>query len=120
MGRRAKQQTPKPPQIYAGRQPNRPHHIEAWAEHRGFMNQAALVKATGADKATVSRWYDGASPAREWQQKLCGLFGYPGEPEILFRHPDDDWMARFLKGRTAEERERARLLLETAFPPKRA
>jgi hypothetical protein len=40
--------------------------------------------------------------------------------ESLFRHPNDDWLARFLKGRDRQEVERIKATLETAFPRKLA
>lgn len=69
-----------------------------------------------ADKSVVSRWYGGTTPGEEWQKRLAALFDC--EPESLFRHPDDDWLARFLKGRDREEIERIKKTLESAFPRK--
>jgi transcriptional regulator with XRE-family HTH domain len=99
--------------IHASKQPRRPHHIEAWAEKR-HLTQADLVRELGADKSQVSRWYAGASPGEEWQQKLADFFGC--DAEGIFRHPDDDWFARFFKGRNQDEIERIKKTLETAFP----
>jgi hypothetical protein len=42
------------------------------------------------------------------------------EPAALFRHPDDDWLARFFRGKSEEERYRIRQILEAAFPTKKA
>jgi hypothetical protein len=108
----------RPLQIYRGRQPNRPHFIQEWAERRGFKDQAALAKASGADKSVVSRWYSGASPSREWQLKLVELFALD-EPTDIFRHPDDDWLAKFFHDRKPDEIDRIKQTLETAFPQKR-
>lgn len=107
----------KPTQIHRTKQPRRPHFIEEWAEKRGFESQADLVNALGADKSLVSRWYDGASPGEEWQQKLRSLFEIEDERGI-FCHPDDDWLSRFFKGREADEIERIKQTIETAFPRK--
>ena len=82
---------------------------------RGFKNQAELIRELGADKGIVSRWYDGATPGREWQTKLAALLT-DGDEEALFRHPDDDWMARFLRGRKRGEIEKIKQTLEIAFP----
>jgi transcriptional regulator with XRE-family HTH domain len=79
-------------EIHKTKQPRRPHFIEAWAEARNF-SQADLARELGADKSIVSRWYDGSSPSREYQERLAALFHC--EPDSIFRHPDDDWMARF-------------------------
>lgn len=104
-------------QIYRGRQPNRPHHVEDWAVRRGFKDQAALVKALEADKSVVSRWYNGATPSRAWQLRLVELFVLDA-PEDLFRDPDDDWLSKFFRDRNREEIDRIKQTMETAFPKK--
>jgi transcriptional regulator with XRE-family HTH domain len=104
-------------QIHKGKQPNRPHFIREWAEHRGFHKQADLAKALEADKSVVSRWYKGTSPTEDWQNKLAALFHC--EPESLFRHPDDDWFTKFFRNRQRDELDRMRKMLEAAFPPSR-
>jgi transcriptional regulator with XRE-family HTH domain len=100
--------------IHPSKQPRRPHHIEDWAKKRG-LSQSELADAIGADKGQVSRWYSGSSPSERWQKKLAAFFHC--EPEALFRHPDDDWTARFLDGRSPEEIERIKDTLKIAFPP---
>lgn len=99
------------------RQPKRPHFIEEWAEGAGFEDQAALGTALNADKSVVSRWYAGTSPGTDWQLKLCALFGYPNEPEIIFQHPDSVWFSRFFRDRPDDEIGRMKKLLEDVFPP---
>lgn len=103
------------PQIHRTKQPRRPHHIVDWAERRG-LNQTEIAEQLGADKSVVSRWFAGTSPSVDYQERLAALFHI--EPEALFRHPDDDWIAKFLKGRSADEVERIKSTLETAFPRK--
>jgi len=76
-----------------------------------------LVNALGADKSVVSRWYGGATPGKDWQDKLVELFSLDG-PEDLFRDPDDDWLAKFFRDRDHEEIERIKRSMETAFPKK--
>jgi DNA-binding XRE family transcriptional regulator len=102
--------------IHKGKQPNRPHFIEDWAVHRNFRTQIELANALEADKSVISRWYGGSTPSLDWQLKLAALFEI--EREALFRHPDDDWIAKFFQGRSQEERERAKKMLEVAFPRK--
>lgn len=99
--------------IHKGKQPRRPHFIEEWAQSRG-LTQAQLARELDADKGLVSRWYNGASPGTEWQRKLAAFFDC--EPESLFRHPDDDWMAQFFADRSRDEIEKIKKTLEAAFP----
>jgi len=114
--RKAKTGSQRLVELARQRQPRRPHFIAEWAERRGFETQASLAKQLDADKSVVSRWYDGASPTTEYQEKLAALFGHPGEPEIIFRHPDSDWMARFLQDKTEDDMTRIKRILESAFP----
>lgn len=106
-------------QIFTGRQPNRPHFVEDWAKKYGYNDQAALVEALEADKSIVSRWYNGTSPSRPYQLKLAALFGFEGEPDIIFRHPDEDWLKRFFQDRSNDEIARMKQTLEAAFPAKK-
>ncbi|WP_416349331.1 helix-turn-helix transcriptional regulator [Pararhodobacter sp.] len=105
-----------PVYIHRSKQPRRPHHIVDWAEKYGH-SQADISAQLDVDKATVSRWFSGSTPNVESQAKLAALFHI--EPEALFRHPDDDWLARFLRGRPPEEVERIKSTLEAAFPRKK-
>jgi len=101
--------------IHASKQPRRPHFIKEWAELRG-LKPVDLAKQLGADKSLVSRWFSGSTPGIEYQNRLASLFGC--EPESIFRHPDDDWMTRFLRNRSREEIEQIKKTLEVAFPQK--
>ena|SRR3990167_2127523 len=102
------------------RSETRLHYIPEWAERRG-LRQADIVEALGGavDKSTVSRWFAGTLPVREHLEALQGLFGLE-EMAALFRHPDDDWLARFFRSRTEDERYRIRQMLEAAFPKAKA
>ena len=84
----------------ANRQPRRPHHIGDWMERRN-LKPADLVREIGADKSTVSRWLNGTTPNEEWQEKLAALFHC--DREALFRHPDDDWLTKMFRHRSADE-----------------
>lgn len=108
--------TDGPTQIYPNRQPRRPHHIVDWADKFG-LSQADISREIGADKSIVSRWFDGTTPNVSYQEKLAALFHT--DPEGLFRHPDDDWLAKFFKDRPKDEIERIKSTLETAFPRKK-
>jgi len=103
--------------IYPSKQPRRPHFIAEWAEKRG-LKQSDIVEETGADKGSVSRWFSGSTPGTHWQKVLAALFRC--EPESLFRHPDEDWLARFFAGRKTDEIERIKATLEAAFPRKQS
>ncbi|MFT4095902.1 MAG: helix-turn-helix transcriptional regulator [Rhodoblastus sp.] len=103
--------------VYGQRQPRRPHFIAAWAETRG-LKQADLARELDADKGLVSRWFGGSTPGPDWQEKLAAFFDI--EPDALFRHPDDDWLARFLRNRPREEIDRIKNTLEAAFPRRKA
>ena len=88
-------------------------------EHRGLQARD-LVEMTGADKSNVSRWLNkGALPKGEHLLALAD--GLEAESiASLFRHPDDDWMARLFQQKQleAEERERAKAIIDAAFPDK--
>jgi transcriptional regulator with XRE-family HTH domain len=99
--------------IHRTKQPRRPHYIREWADRRR-LSQADLARELGADKSIVSRWYSGSSPGVEWQRKIAALFHI--EADAIFRHPDEDWLHRFLRNRTDKERERIRNMIEAAFP----
>lgn len=103
------------PTIYKSRQPRRPHYVREWAEKRG-MRPVDLATELDVDKSLVSRWYQGSTPSEESLSKLGALFGV--EPESLFRDPDEDWLARLLRGRDREEIQRIITTIETAFPRK--
>lgn len=95
------------------KQVSRPHFIPDWAERRG-MKQVDIANETGADKSVVSRWFAGATPSEHWQIVLAGLFSI--ERDALFRHPDEDWLARFMRGRSDDEVKRIKDMLEAGFP----
>lgn len=95
------------------RQVARPHHIPAWAELHG-LKQVDLAEKLGADKSLVSRWFSGTSPGPNWQKKIAALFGI--KPEHIFRHPDDVWFSQFKEGRSPQEMQRIRQMLEAGFP----
>lgn len=103
-------------QIHRSRQPRRPHFVPEWAERRG-LSQTDLAEELDADKSVVSRWFNGTTPGLVYQRKLAALFfDDEEEAEALFRHPDDDWLARFFRGRSKDEIERIKQTLEAAFP----
>ena len=104
----------KPTRIHRGKQPRRPHHIPEWATYRGYSSQQELADALGVDKGTVSRWYDGACPQEDTQERIAALFHC--DRESLFKSPEEEWLHNFILGRPKEEVERIKVTLETAFP----
>lgn len=102
--------------IPRARQPKRPHFIPEWAEVRGFSKQSELANHIGADKSTVSRWYDGATPGPDWQKRLAAVFEC--SEDALFRHPDERWFTQFFAGRSREEIEHIKKSIEVTFPRK--
>lgn len=101
-----------PPAIHANKVPIRIHFIVEWAEKRQ-LKQADIVREIGADKGLVSRWFDGTVPKAEYLEKLAEMFGT--DVHGLFRHPDDDWLARFFRDKTEEQRDKAIQMLRIMF-----
>src|SRR5690348_11069594 len=87
----------RPPRIHRGKAPHRIHYIPEWAAKRGFK-KAAVARAVGVDKSSVTRWWKGAVPEWAHLEALAGLLGAE-RPNDLFMHPDEDWMYRLLRGR---------------------
>jgi hypothetical protein len=108
--------------IYSKRQPRRPHYLREWVERREFETDAAFADAIWADKSVVSRWLDehnASTPGPDWQRKLGVFFGDEEDPADIFRHPDDDWIAKFFRDRRPEEIEHIKKSMETTFPPQK-
>lgn len=105
----------RPTKIHQGKLPHRLHFIVEWAERRS-MTQADIVREMEIDKSSVSRWFKGHLPSEKHLVALAGIFGLKKDVTALFRHPNDDWMARHFANRSKEEQERMRKTLETAFP----
>lgn len=81
------------------------------------MTVEDVVEEIGVDRSTVYRWINkGQLPQPAWQEKLGALFRI--DPEELTRHPDEDWLSRFFKGRSDEEKDRIKQAMELAWPPR--
>lgn len=89
------------------------HYIEEWAEHRA-LKRADIASALGVDKSLVSRWFQGAIPSDKWLEPLAELLNAT-EASSLFRHPDDDWIAKMFRDKTDEQREAAVEMLKLFF-----
>lgn len=101
--------------IHKDKTPVRRHYINEWAEHYR-VSKADIARGTGAERSLVTKWFKGVMPGEKYLQQIAALFEV--EADALFRHPDDDWLARFFKERAESEKKAARLVLETMFPPK--
>lgn len=102
-----------PTRIHADKTPQRVHFIVEWAEKRE-LKQKDIVREIGADKGLVSRWFKGAVPKHQYLVQLAALFQLE-DIHALFRHPDDDWLAKFFRDKTDEQREQAIDLLRVLF-----
>jgi len=100
--------------IHGSKNPNRLHYLADWIERR-HLKQADVVRALGVDKATVSRWCSGQMPEQKNLDQLIGFLALE-DPNDLFRHPDDTWIRRFFVGRSRDEIDHIRRVLEVTFP----
>ncbi|WP_296580104.1 helix-turn-helix transcriptional regulator [Xanthobacter sp.] len=107
----------EPTKIHPSKQPRRPHHIADWMDKYG-LKAVDVSSELNVDKSVVSRWLSGSTPNVHHQERLAALFHT--DREGLFRHPDDDWLAKFFKDRTKDELERIKATLEAAFPRRNA
>lgn len=108
----------RPTRIHKGKQPRRIHFIPEHAKERR-VKQADIMRELGVDKSSVSRWFKGVVPTDKHLWPLTGFLGLD-EPGDLFRHPDDTWLTRAVRGRPKEEQEQIRQTIDIAFPRKHA
>lgn len=71
------------------------------------------------DRRQVYRWLKGSIPRETTLVRIAAALALESS-EDLFKHPDEEWLARFMRGRSDDERERIKATLVTAFPPKAA
>lgn len=96
--------------IHHGKTPPRIHYLAEWAKKR-HKKQVDFIKATGADKGTVSRWFSGLLPETPYLLKITAFLELE-EPNDLFRHPEDDWFKRMFQNRSKQEIEASKRLVE--------
>lgn len=90
------------------------HYIPEWAAKHG-LSQADICRELGADKGVVSRWFnEGNIPSAKYLDPLVTLF-HLDEIADLFRDPEDDWLARLLRGATREQKQQAASVMEVLF-----
>jgi transcriptional regulator with XRE-family HTH domain len=103
-------------EIHQGKEPIRRHYIKEWAELRG-MKPVDLATELGVEISQVTRWFAGQMPRKDTQLRLAQLFaGEDAQPEVILRHPDDDWLAKFFADRDEAERAKIRQAMELLFP----
>lgn len=120
----------KQPGIYQNRKTFRRHYLREWLQERK-MTAPDLVKAlnepaneTYIDKSQIYRWLKGQLPQRGTQIRVAAALrlsdpetGEPA-PEMLMRHPAEDWIARKLRDKSPEDIERAKQAIELVLPDK--
>lgn len=111
-------------EIYPKRQPRRPHYLGRLMELRSVSRRQMIEDMAGLDKSLLSRWLDKndpSTPGRDWAEKLSQYFAVAPDfdPVDIFTDPDLDWLARLLRGRSAEEKDRIKAMIEAAFPVRR-
>lgn len=104
---------PNVTRIHKDKLSKRIHFIPEWIEHRG-LSQADVVRELDINKGTVSKWCSGDLPSEVNLYNIAALLEV--EPNALFRHPKDDWLANFFSGRSEEEKQRIVNTLNAAFP----
>lgn len=113
--------------IHQNKQPIRRHFLNEWLVAKDMDAPALLALLNDPDrsshlneveKSQVYRWLKGQMPGPAHQERVAAALEI--EPEALLRHPDDDWVARFLDGRSQDEIQRIKTTLESAFPKKDA
>lgn len=118
-------------EIHKGKEPNRRHFINEWLALREMdamdllrvLNEAD-TSLPAVDKSQVYRWLKGQLPQAPMQIRIAGALeivdvetGDP-DPRGLFRHPDIDWIARKVRGRSDDEIRRVRQAVEAVLPDK--
>lgn len=98
-------------------------------EHRGVSPMDLLDSLNDSgeqpiDKTQVYRWIRGNLPMPATMVRIAAALSVldieTGEPapEALLRHPNEDWIARKLQGRSPDEVERIKQMIDLAFPDK--
>ena len=114
---RRKPVPPHPTAIYAKRQSRRPHYLARLMAKYG-VSRADLIESLEVDKGLLSRWLaeeKPTTPSPEWARRLGEFFGKGHDPVDIFADPDVDWIARRLRGRSAEEKDRIIAIIDAAL-----
>lgn len=103
-------------EIHQGKTPIRRHFLKEWMEVRDIKPKV-LADGLDVDKSQVYRWFKGQMPQPKQQALIAEALNLEN-PDDLLRHPDDDWISRFLQNRSKEEVESIKQVLELSFPRK--
>jgi len=86
------------------------------------LNDAATMDQGEIDKSQVYRWLKGQLPHGPTLMRIAATLdltdpttGEPN-PEMLMAHPAQDWITMKLQGRSRDEVERLKSLIELALP----
>lgn len=109
--------------IHRGKSSFRRHYLAEWLSARDMspmdlhrlLNEPESAE-TFIDKKQVYRWVDeGKLPHAPTMARIADALKLDS-PEDLHRHPNEDWIAKFLRDRSEEELDRIRRSLEVTFP----
>lgn len=110
--------------IHQNKQPIRRHFLPEWLEAKDLDATDLLdllndpdrpMDLNEVEKSQVYRWLAGQMPGPAAQKRIMDALG-EDNPEALLRHPTNDWVSKFLDGRSQDEIQRIKDTLETAFP----
>lgn len=102
--------------IHSDKTPRNIHFIVEWAEKRG-LRQADIVEQIGVDKSLASRWFKGTMPKAAYLEQIADLMAT--DVQGLMRHPDDDWLSKFFRDKTEQEKQKAFDMLKLLFDDRR-
>lgn len=111
--------------IHQNKRTVRRHFLAEWLEARN-MKPMDLVELLNdpdrsadfaeVDKAQVYRWLKGQMPQAAMQMRIAAALGFEDDPTKFLRPPEADWVMDFFEGRSREELERMKTMLQAAFP----
>lgn len=116
-----KRQKPSAPtEIFAGRQPRRPHYL-AKIMDRANKQRADLIEDLGVDKGQLSRWLDEdrpTTPSLAWAKRLGRYFAVTDDPDDfvdIFTDPDLTRFQKITRGLPDDEVDRMLTSIEAGY-----
>ncbi|TGP34035.1 MULTISPECIES: helix-turn-helix transcriptional regulator [unclassified Mesorhizobium] len=89
------------------------HYIGEWMEHREKSVKDMVEALDLSTPSQVYRWLKGQKPHNDELLRIAAFL--ETEPESLLRHPLDDWMTRFFRGRSEEEKKAIVEMMQKAW-----